>query len=140
MNYQFWLYNSQNNHFPREDWFLSIFSAFRTTVRRTRHAARAYVQYVIWGVLRQLPQRAAREPQIVQFLTYVYDTKMYFKKLFDKRFRRIFSSAFQWCRQFFRNFPFWPSKTLSHSISNRKHFGHSLGNILFYVKNAQLSI
>ena len=31
-----------------------------------------------------------REPQIVQFLTHVYDTKMYFKKLFDKRFRRIF--------------------------------------------------
>ena len=26
---------------------------------------------------------------------HVYDTKIYFKKLFDKRFRRIFSSAFQ---------------------------------------------
>ena len=49
----------------------------------------------IRGVSRQLPQRAARELQIVQFLTHVYDTKMYFKKLFDKRFRRIFSSAFQ---------------------------------------------
>ena len=52
----------------------------------------------IWGVSRQLSQRAAREPQIVLFLTHVYDTKKYFKKLFDKRFRRIFSSAFQWCR------------------------------------------
>ena len=26
---------------------------------------------------------------------HVYDTKKYLKKLFDKRFRRIFSSAFQ---------------------------------------------
>ena len=34
MNYQFSLWYSHNNHFPREDWFLSIFSAFRTTVRR----------------------------------------------------------------------------------------------------------
>ena len=85
------------------------------------------------------PARGAR-PQIVLFLTHVYDTKMNFKKLFDKRFRRIFSSAFQWRRQFFRNFPFWPSKTLSHSISNKKHFGHSFGNILSYVENAQLSI
>ena len=33
MNYQFSLYNSHNNHFPCEAWFLSIFSAFRTTVR-----------------------------------------------------------------------------------------------------------
>ena len=56
--------------------------------------------------------RVAREPQIVLFLTHVSDTKIYLKKLFDKRFRRIFSSAFQWCMQFFRNFPFSPSKTL----------------------------
>ena len=52
----------------------------------------------IWGVSCQLSQRAAREPQLVLFLTHVYDTKKYLKKLFDKRFRRIFSSAFQWCR------------------------------------------
>ena len=39
--------------------------------------------------------RAAREPQIVLFLTHVYDTKKYLKKLFDKRFQRIFSSDFQ---------------------------------------------
>ena len=44
----------------------------------------------IWGVSRQMPQRAARKPKIVLFLTHVYDTKMYLKKLFDKRFRRIF--------------------------------------------------
>ena len=94
----------------------------------------------IWGVSRQLPQRAAREPQIVLFLTHVYDTKMYFKKLFDKCFRRIFFSAFQRCRQFFRNFPFSPSKTLSYSIARGKHRGHSLENILSCVKNAQLSI
>ena len=31
----------------------------------------------------------------VNCLTHVYDTKMYLKKLFGKRFRRIFSSAFQ---------------------------------------------
>ena len=48
----------------------------------------------IWGFARQLSQRAAREPQIVLYLTHVYDTKKYFKKLVDKRFRRIFSSAF----------------------------------------------
>ena len=39
-----------------------------------------------------MSQRAAREPQIVLFLTHVYDTKKYLKKLFDKRFRRIFFS------------------------------------------------
>ena len=38
---------------------------------------------------------------------------MNLKKLFDKHFQRIFSSAFQWCRQFFRNFPFSPSKTFA---------------------------
>ena len=54
--------------------------------------------FYIWGISRQLPQRAARKPQIVIFLTHVYDTKNYLKELFDKRFRRIFSSAFQWCR------------------------------------------
>ena len=99
-------------------------------------------EIIIWkkAYSRQLPQRAAREPQIVLSLTHVYDTKMYLKKLFDKRFRRIFSSAFQWCRQFFGNFRFWPSKTLWHSIPRRKPLGHSLENILSYVKNAQLSI
>ena len=33
----------------------------------------------IWGVSRQLSQCAAREPQIVLFLTHVYDTKKYLK-------------------------------------------------------------
>ena len=37
------------------------------------------VNICIWGVSRQLPQRAACEPQIVPFLTHVYDTKMYLK-------------------------------------------------------------
>ena len=60
----------------------------------TRAADKPLVK-CIWGVSRQLSQRAARDPQIVLFLTHVYDTKMYLKKLFDKRFRRIFSSAFQ---------------------------------------------
>ena len=78
--------------------------------------------WVIWGVSRQLPQRAAREPQIVLFLTHVYDTKIYLKKLFDKRFRRIFSSAFQWYRQFFRNFPFSPSKRTKSVISQKVYF------------------
>ena len=72
---------------------------------------------LIWGVSRQLPQRAAREPQTVLFLTHIYDTKMCFKKLFDKRFRRIFSSAFQWRRQFFRNFPFSAPKSTKRDIS-----------------------
>ena len=75
-----------------------------------------------WGVSRQLPQRAAREPQIVLFLTHVYNTKMYLQKLFDKRFRRIFSSAFQWCKQFFRNFPFSHSKSTKSVISQKVYF------------------
>ena len=33
----------------------------------------------IWGVSRQLSQRAAREPQIVLFWTHVYDTKITLK-------------------------------------------------------------
>ena len=53
------------------------------------------IKQYIRGVSRQLPKRAARESQIVLFLTNVDDIKMYLKKLFDKRFRRIFSSAFQ---------------------------------------------
>ena len=76
----------------------------------------------IWGVSRQLPQRAARESQIVLFLTNVHDIKIYLKKLFDKRFRRIFSSAFQWCRQFFRNCPFSPSKSTKRVISQKVYF------------------
>ena len=44
---------------------------------------------------------AARERQIMLFSNRVYDINMHFKKLCDKRFRRIFSSAFQWCRWFF---------------------------------------
>ena len=64
----------------------------------------------IWGVSRQLPQRATREPQIVLFLTHVYDTKMYFKKLFDKRFRRIFSSAFNDVGSFSEIFHFYLQK------------------------------
>ena len=53
---------------------------------------------------------AARDRQIVLYLAHVYDTKTYLKKFYDKHFRRIFSSAFQWCRQFSRNFPLSPSK------------------------------
>ena len=55
-------------------------------------------------------------------LTHVYYTKMYLEKLFDKRFRRIFSSAFQWCRQFSRNFPFSPSKSTKRVISQKVYF------------------
>ena len=82
----------------------------------------AYCSLHIWGVSRQLSQRAAREPQIVLFLTHVYDTKTYFKKFFDKRFRRIFSSAFQLCRQFFRYFLFLPSKSIKRVISQKVYF------------------
>ena len=76
----------------------------------------------IWDVSCQLPQRAAREPQIVLYLTHVYDNKIYLKKLFDKRVRRIFSSAFQWCRQFIRNFPFSPLKSTKRVISQKVYF------------------
>ena len=51
--------------------------------------------FPVFSLTQPTVQRAARKPQIVLFLTHVYDTKMYLKKLFDKRFRRIFSSAFQ---------------------------------------------
>ena len=76
----------------------------------------------IWGVSRQLSQRAAREPYIVLFLTHVYDTKMYLKKLFNKHFRRIFSSTFQWRKQFFQNFSFSPWKSTKHVISQKVYF------------------
>ena len=36
-------------------------------------------KFHICGVSRELPQRAARESQILLFLTHVYDTKMYLK-------------------------------------------------------------
>ena len=65
---------------------------------------------------------AARERQIPLFLTHVYDTRIYLKKLFDKRFRRIFSSAFQWCSHFSRNFPFSPSKSTKRVISQKVYF------------------
>ena len=60
---------------------------------------------------------AARERQIVLYLAHVYNTKMYLKKFYEKHFRRIFSSAFQWCRQFSRNFPFSPSESTKRDIS-----------------------
>ena len=82
-----------------------------------------------------LPQRAAREPQIVLFLTHVYNTKTYLKKLFDKRFRPIFSSAFQWCRQFSRNFSLSPSKSTKRVISQK-----SVILIFFYPLDRKLSI
>ena len=69
----------------------------------------------IWGVSRQLSQRGER--QIVLYIAHVYDTKTNLKKYYDKHFRRIFSSAFQWCRQFSRNFPFSPSKSTKRVIS-----------------------
>ena len=43
---------------------------------------------------------AARERKIVLYLAHIYDTKTYLKKLYDQHFRCIFSSAFQWYRQF----------------------------------------
>ena len=42
-----------------------------------------------------VPARDARAPNRAISITHVYDTRKYFKKLFDKRLRRIFSSAFQ---------------------------------------------
>ena len=66
--------------------------------------------------------RAPRERQIMLFSSRVYDINMHFKKLCDKRFRRIFSSALQWCRWFFQNFPFSPSKSIKHTISRKVYF------------------
>ena len=69
------------------------------------------------------------------FLTHVYDTKMYLKKLFDKRFRRIFSSAFQWRKQFFQNFSFSPSKS-----TKKLYLKKCIFNIFFYPLDLKLSI
>ena len=63
---------------------------------------------------------AARERQIMLYLSRFYDINMHFKKLCDKRFRRIFSSAFQWCRWFFWNFPFSPPTSIKHTKA--EHF------------------
>ena len=65
---------------------------------------------------------------------FVYDTKTYLKKFYDKHFRRIFSSAFQWCRQFSRNFPFSPSST------NVLYLKKCIFNISFYPLDRKLSI
>ena len=109
-----------------------FYKCVRKKIRRTN----TNTKYIHATVTMYICATYIWESQILLFLTHVYDTKMYLKKLFDKRFWRIFSSAFQWCSQFFRNFPFWPSKSLSHSISRRKDLGHSLENILSYVKTA----
>ena len=89
----------------------------------------AYV--CIWRVSRQLPQR---EPQIVLFLTHIYDTKMCFKKLFDKHFRRIFSSAFQW----------WSFSEIFHfhlqKLQNVLYLEKCIFNIFFYPLDRKLSI
>ena len=52
----------------------------------------------------------ARKRQIMLFPSRVYDINMHLKKLCDKRFRRIFSSAFQWCRWFSEIFHFHPQQ------------------------------
>ena len=103
---------------PLESWVWSRGEVLPCSSRMTILFCKRY----IWVVSRQLSQRAAREPQIVLFLTHIYDTKMCFKKLFDERFRRIFSSAFQWRRQFFRNFPFSPQKSTKRVISQKVYF------------------
>ena len=76
----------------------------------------------IYEAFRLNSPSAARERQIMLFSSRVYDINMHLKKLCDKRFRRIFSSAFQWCRWFFRNFPFSPSKSIKHTISRKVYF------------------
>ena len=47
-----------------------------------------------------------REPQIVLFLTHVYDTKKYLKKLFDKCYRRNFPQLSNDVGSFFEIFHF----------------------------------
>ena len=42
-----------------------------------------------------VPARGARAPNRAISNSHDYNTKKYFKKLFDKRFRRIIFSAFQ---------------------------------------------
>ena len=81
-----------------------------------------YTYYLTYEAFHVNCPSAARERQIPLFLTHVYDTRMYLKKLFDKRFRRIFSSAFQWCSQFSRNFRFSPSKSTKSVISEKEYF------------------
>ena len=72
---------------------------------------------------RPIAQRGARAPISCElYPAHVYDTKTYIKKFYDKHFRHIFSSAFQWCRQFSQNFPLSPSKATKHVISQKVHF------------------
>ena len=82
----------------------------------------------IWGVSRQLSQRAAREPPIVLFLTHVYDTKKYLKKLFDKRFRRIFSQLSNDVGSFFEIFHFH-LQNLFHILFQAKNISGTLWKI-----------
>ena len=65
---------------------------------------------------------AARERQIVLYPVHVYDTRTYLEKFYDKHFWRLFSSAFQWYRQFSRNFSFSVSKSTKRVISQEVYF------------------
>ena len=84
----------------------------------------------IWGVSRQLPQRVAREPQIVLFLTHIYDTKMCFKKLSNDvgSFSEIFHFQLQkvqnvlYLKKCIFNIVFLPSRSKAEHFLRRKGY------------------
>ena len=62
--------------------------------------------FYIWGVSRQLSQSTAREPQIVLFLTHVYDTKKYLKNCLISAFDVLFPQLSNDAGSFFEIFHF----------------------------------
>ena len=69
------------------------------------------------------------------FLTHVYDTKMYLKKLFDKRFRRIFPQLSNDVGSFSEIFHFHLQK-----VQKVLYLKKYIFNIFFYPLNRKLSI
>ena len=89
----------------------------------------------IWGVSRQLSQRAAREPQIVLFLTHVYDTKMYLKNCLINVFDVFFPQLSNDVSSFSKIFRFHLQK-----VQNMLYLKKCIFNIFFDPLNRKLSI
>ena len=88
-------FRSKNNYIPIYPYVLTYF--WRNHFPQKVH---------IWGVSRQLSQRAAREPQIVIFLTHVYDTKKYLKNCLISVFDVFFPQLSNDVGSFFEIFHF----------------------------------
>ena len=81
-----------------------------------------------------VPARGARALNRA-ILTHVYDTKMYLKKLFDKRFRRIFSQLSNDVSNFSKIFHFHLQQ-----VQNMLYLKKCIFNIFLYPLDRKLTI